>query len=129
MGAAPRTRDTDEQKMVEAAIGFGKAFDQRRSEPSGKPYLEAVLIVSSVHVAVAHENHGDFVLLEKRESRVRVLDGALPVLVHGMRGDGVFRQSLVHPDEDDLFRSASGIRVSSLPLHPSAPAAFSLPPA
>src|SRR5260370_7302957 len=124
MGAAPRTRDIDEQKMVEAAIGFGKAFDQRRSEPSGKPYLEAVLIVSSVHVAVAHENHGDFVLLEKRESRVRVLDGALPVLVHGMRGDGVFRQSLLHPAEDDLFPSANPTQLSSPPPHLPAPEPF-----
>jgi hypothetical protein len=46
-------RDINEKKMVKASAGFGKAFDHRRSEPSCEPDLEPVLIVSSVHVAVA----------------------------------------------------------------------------
>src|SRR6266851_5954429 len=63
-------RDIDQEKMMKSSFVRTKAFDQRRSQPSGQPHLDAVLVIRSEHVAVAYEHHGDLVFLEERESGV-----------------------------------------------------------
>src|ERR1700682_1811689 len=97
--------------MVKTSFARTKAFDQWRSQPTGQPHSDSVLVICGVHVTVAYEYHGNLVLLEERKGGVRVFDGDWSVLVHRVRSDGIVREPFVHPDEDNPLRRARSLEI------------------
>src|SRR4030081_843461 len=97
--------------MVKTSFARTKPLDQRRSQSSGQPHRDSVLVIGGAHVTVAYEYHGNLVLLEERKGGVRVSDGDWSVLVHGMGRDWVVREPFVHPDEDSPLRRARSLEI------------------
>src|SRR3981081_2812266 len=102
--------------MVKTSFARTKAFAQGRSQSSGQPHRDSVLVIGGAHVTVAYEYHGNLVLLKERKGGIRVSDGDWSVLVHGMGRDWVVRQHFAHPEADIPLRRS---RILEIFLQPS----------
>src|SRR5262245_47535688 len=97
--------------MVKTSIALFKPHDQGRSEAPSQPHLDTTLIERSVHVTVAHEKHGDLVLVEECKGRLRITNRTWPIFVHCMSSHGVVGKRFVHTDQNDFACSAGGRQI------------------